>query len=68
MRQIAHLFSSEPIGDRLFIDAILEGRQVEPSLHDGLKTQLVIDAAIRSQAEGRWVGVGEHYPARWANS
>ena len=25
MEQIAHLFSSEPIGDRLFIDAILEG-------------------------------------------
>jgi len=59
MQQIAHLFSTEPIGDRLFIDAVLEGRQVEPSLHDGLEAQLVIDAAIRSHAEGRWVGVGE---------
>jgi predicted dehydrogenase len=52
------IFLSEPVGDRLFIDAILEGKQVSPNFYDGLKVQEVIDAAIQSNREGRWVTVG----------
>ena len=57
MEQFSQLFTTLPIGDRLFIDAILEGRQAAPSLRDGMQAQLVVDAAIRSHAEGRWVSV-----------
>ena len=45
-------------GVRLFIDAIIEGHQLEPTFYDGLKTQEVVDAAIESHRSGRWVTVG----------
>lgn len=51
------VFESQPVGDRLLIDAILENRTVVPSFYDGLKTQEIIDAAIESDREGRWVPV-----------
>jgi predicted dehydrogenase len=53
------VFYTQSVGDRLFIDAILEGRQVSPSFYDGLKVQEVIDAAIVSDREGRWVTVAD---------
>jgi predicted dehydrogenase len=37
---------------RAFIDAIIEDRPATPHLHDGVAAQRVIDAAIRSQADG----------------
>jgi predicted dehydrogenase len=40
-----------------FIAAIREGRPCKPSLWDGARVQAVMDAAIRSAAEGRWVDV-----------
>ncbi len=51
------MFLTQPVGDRLFIDAILQGRQVSPSFYDGLKAQEVMDAAIRSHAQGVWVSL-----------
>jgi predicted dehydrogenase len=51
------LFLKQSIGDRLFIDAILEGRQGSPSFADGLKAQSVIDAAIESHQSGTWVSL-----------
>jgi predicted dehydrogenase len=51
------LFVRQPIGDRLFIDGILEGRPPSPSFHDGLKAQEVIDAAIESHRSGTWVSL-----------
>ena len=51
------VFGCQPVGDRLFIDAILEDRPVAPSFYDGLKAQEVIDAAIRSHEEGVRVSV-----------
>ena len=45
------------VGDRLFIDAILEGRQASPSFADGLKAQEVIDTAIESHEQGVWVSL-----------
>ena len=54
---IPGVFLKRPAGDRLFIDAILEGRQVSPSFADGLKAQEVMDAAIRSHEQGVWVSL-----------
>jgi predicted dehydrogenase len=44
-------------GARLFIDSILEDRQPEPSFEDAVAVQRVIDAALRSHAERRWIDV-----------
>jgi predicted dehydrogenase len=40
-----------------FIDAIENGRQASPSLADGVACQAVMDAALRSNEESRWVDV-----------
>lgn len=53
--QFAEVFTRDPVGDRLFINAILEDRPVTPSFYDGLKAQKVMDAAITSHESGRWV-------------
>ncbi|HUT18304.1 MAG TPA: Gfo/Idh/MocA family oxidoreductase, partial [Anaerolineae bacterium] len=53
--QIMEAFVKQPIGDRLFIDAILGDQPVVPSFYDGLKVQEVIDAALRSHQRGEWV-------------
>ena len=53
----ADAFNSQPAGDRYFIDCLLAGRQPTPSLWDGVIVQEVIEAAITSHREGRWVTV-----------
>ncbi|HEX5689678.1 MAG TPA: Gfo/Idh/MocA family oxidoreductase [Roseiflexaceae bacterium] len=45
-------FLDQPIGPRLFVDAIVEGQSVAPSFYDGLKTQEIIDAAFESDRRG----------------
>jgi predicted dehydrogenase len=50
-------FHDQPIGPRLFIDAIVENRAVSPSFFDGLKAQEVIDAAFESDRRGGWVAL-----------
>jgi len=55
--QIMQLLTQQPLGDRQFVDAILDDLPVTPSFHDGLKAQEVIDAAIQSHQEGRWVTI-----------
>jgi predicted dehydrogenase len=57
MMQILEAFVKQPIGDRLFIDAILEDQPAVPSFYDGLKAQEVIDAALRSHERGEWVSL-----------
>ena len=42
-------------GSRALIDAILAGQPAAPSFYDGLKTQEVIEAALASDREGRWI-------------
>ena len=42
-----------------FVQAIVEGRPCAPSFYDGMTGQAVVDAALRSGAEGRWVDVAE---------
>jgi len=41
------------------VEGIRKGQAVSPSFHDGLKVQQVMDAAIRSDQEGRWIDLGE---------
>lgn len=38
-----------------WVDAALEGREMAPNFEDGLRSQEILDAAIRSDAERRWV-------------
>lgn len=49
------IFYKQPIGDRLFIDSILQDKPIQPSLYDGFKAQEVIDAALKSNETGQWV-------------
>lgn len=51
------MFLKLPTGDRAFIDTILFDRVPEPSFLDGYKVQLVMDAAIESDQEGKWVTI-----------
>ena len=51
------VLTRQPVGDRLFIDAILEDRPLSPSFHDGLKVQEVIEAAVESHSRGCCVSV-----------
>ena len=54
---IPAVFAKRSVGDRQFIDAIVEDRPAVPSFHDGLKAQEVIDAAIKSHEQGVWVSL-----------
>jgi predicted dehydrogenase len=42
-------------GPRHFVDAILAGERPVPSFRDGLRAQEMIEATLRSSAEGRWI-------------
>ena len=57
LTRFLEVFQKQPVGDRLFIDAILENRSVTPSLYDGYKAQQVIDAAIESHQSGTWISL-----------
>jgi len=56
--RFARTMQTQSIGDRQFIDAILNEQPVAPNFEDGLKVQAVIDAALESQRRGCWVWVG----------
>jgi predicted dehydrogenase len=47
-------FREQPIGGRLFIDAILGRARPEPTFDDGVRVQAVIEAALASARSGRW--------------
>jgi len=46
------IFTKNAVGSRLFIDAILENRSVNPNFYDGYKAQQIVDAAIASHEKG----------------
>jgi predicted dehydrogenase len=52
------VFTKHSAGARHFVDAIVAGQPATPSFHDGALAQEVIDAALASQRERRWVDVG----------
>ncbi len=50
-------FVNQSVGPRGFIDAILDDRPVSPTFYDGWKAQAVVDAAIASHEQGRWIAL-----------
>ena len=42
-----------------FLKAVAEGTPASPSIADGLKVQEIMEAAVRSSDESRWVAVEE---------
>jgi len=52
---IFDIYTKQSVGDRLFIDSILENKPIQPSFYDGFKAQEVIDAALKSHETGQWV-------------
>jgi len=52
------VFREQSVGDRLFVDAIVDDRPASPSFFDGLQTQRVVDAALEASRQGRWVELG----------
>jgi predicted dehydrogenase len=57
IEQILDMFKKQPVGDRLFIDAILEDSPMDSTFYDGWRVQQVIDAAIASHEQGRWIAI-----------
>jgi predicted dehydrogenase len=55
--QLFDVFKKQPVGNRLFIDAIVEDRPMDSTFYDGWKAQQVIDAAIASHEQGCWIDV-----------
>jgi predicted dehydrogenase len=51
------VFLAQPIGSRLFVDSIVEGRTHAPSFHEGWKAQQLIDACLESSSQRAWVDV-----------
>ena len=50
-------FTNLPVADRLFVDAVLDGRAPEATFEDGWRVQQVIDAIIESDRRHSWVSV-----------
>ena len=59
LSSLVPMFAQQPIGCRLFVDEILEGRTVAPSFYDGWKAQQIVDAALASHQSGQWTAVEE---------
>jgi predicted dehydrogenase len=57
LRQLLAPFRSQSVGTRLFIDAILDDLPITPNFYDGWKAQQVIEAAMVSHREQRWVTI-----------
>lgn len=55
VEQLVQRHTTQPVGDRLFIDAILEDRPATPSFYDGWKAQQAIQAALEADRLGRWI-------------
>ena len=59
VQQMLQVFAEQPVGDRLFIDAILGAASAQPSFYDGYRAQQVVDAAIESAETGRRVSLAD---------
>jgi predicted dehydrogenase len=55
--QLRAYFTTQAVGDRAFVDAILADRPATPSFYDGWRAQQVLDAALESSRGGAWVTV-----------
>jgi len=52
-------YFQQSIGVRHFIDSIINDKPATTSFYDGWKVQQVIDAAIESHNNNRWIGINE---------
>lgn len=57
--QFQQVFTQQNVGGRAFIEAILNDLPVSPNFYDGWQAQRVIDAALESEREGKWVSLLE---------
>lgn len=55
--QFLTMLAQQPVGNRLFVDGIVNNKPIVPSLYEGLKAQQIIDAVNASHASGTWVTV-----------
>lgn len=55
--QVFDVFKKQPVANRMFIDAILDDAPIDSTFYDGWKAQQVIDAALASHLEGRWITI-----------
>jgi predicted dehydrogenase len=53
--QSVPMFMQQNIGNRLFVEAILEDKPVTPSFYEGWKAQQLIDATLASHEKKQWV-------------
>ncbi len=44
---------------RVFLEGIADGKLASPDFYDGLKSQEIIEAALLSSKEGRWIDIEE---------
>lgn len=51
------VFEELSVGDRFFVDAILDDLPISPSFEDGVEVQRVLDAAREAGRTGHWVDV-----------
>jgi predicted dehydrogenase len=58
------VYATEPVGARGFVAAIRDSTKPSPDFADGWRAQQVVDAAIRSHLERRWVHIGKAREAR----
>ena len=49
------IYPKLPVGDRLFIDSIIEDHPAIPNFYYGMKVQEVVDAATQSHKNNSWV-------------
>lgn len=52
-------FRTQDFMARQFVTGIVENKEVRPNFRDGLMIQRLIDAAVKSNAEKRWVSISE---------
>ena len=55
--QLMDSYLKRSAGPRLFIDAILEDKPAVPDFYDALEVQEVVDAALKSHRDRRWVSL-----------
>ena len=55
--QMLESLTKRSVGQRMFVDAILNDSPITPDFHDGLNVQKVLAAAAESQQRGCWVVV-----------
>jgi predicted dehydrogenase len=57
LAELDRVNTTHSVGNRRFVDCLLEGKPMDPSFYDGWRAQEVIEAALESDRSGSWVPV-----------